>query len=205
MLPEHRETNGETEEPMNDMQLQPVYLRALEEDDVERTHRWHNDADLYASLVAPFRCVSRQAELDWIRAKIAYSKTEVSLAICRAEDDVHIGNAYLTSIDWISRNGQLGIFIGDAGEQSRGYGSSAVQQLLHHAFMDLGLYRVYLDVISDNARAIRVYEKCGFVTEGRLRGHLFKQGEFKDVVMMGITADEWESAAAVPRGDDGRD
>ena len=39
-----------------------VYLRALTMNDIERTHRWHNDADLYESLVGNFRHVSIEAE-----------------------------------------------------------------------------------------------------------------------------------------------
>jgi RimJ/RimL family protein N-acetyltransferase len=166
--------------------VEDVYLRALEPSDVDRTRKWHNDPGLYDLLVSPFRYVSHAAEGQWLHSKAAYSQTEVQLAICLKEGDQHIGNINLTDIDWVSRHGCLGIFIGEAEHQSKGYGQQAVHLMLRHAFRDLGLNRVYLTVLDDNPRAIRVYEKCGFVIEGRLRQHAYKRGQFRDLILMGI-------------------
>lgn len=167
-----------------------VYLRALEPADAERTSKWHNDPSLYDTLVSPFRYVSRAAEEEWLRRKTAYSQTEIPLAICLREGDRHIGNIHLTDIDWISRHACFGIFIGEAQHQSRGYGQQATRLMLGHAFHDLGLRRVYLTVLDDNPRAIRVYEKCGFTVEGRLRQHVYKRGQFRDLIFMGICAND---------------
>jgi RimJ/RimL family protein N-acetyltransferase len=166
--------------------MDDVYLRALEVADLERTWKWHNDPRLYDTLVSPFRYVSQAAEEVWIRTKVAYSRTEVQLAICLKEGDRHIGNIHLTDIDWVARHGSLGLFIGETEDRSKGYGQQAVRLMLRHAFADLGLYRVYLTVLDDNPQAIRVYEKCGFVVEGRLRQHAYKRGQFRDLILMGI-------------------
>lgn len=96
----------------------------------------------------------------------------------------------MTDIDWVSRHGYLGIFIGETEHQSKGHGRQAVRLMLRHAFRDLGLHRVYLTVLEDNPRALRVYEKCGFVVEGRLRQHAYKRGQFRDLILMGICADD---------------
>ena len=61
---------------------------------------------------------------------------------------------------------------------------------------DLGLRRLYLTVLEDNHRAIRAYEKCGFVAEGRLRKHAYKRGEFRDLIFMGICAGDPGSECA---------
>jgi RimJ/RimL family protein N-acetyltransferase len=114
------------------------------------------------------------------------SPQQVNLAICLAKQAQHIGNIYLRDIDWIARNAELHIFIGDAQQRNKGYGRVAVQQLIDYAFRDLGLYRVYLFVLADNQAAIRTYAACGLQHEGVLRGHAFKQGAFKDVSVMGI-------------------
>jgi diamine N-acetyltransferase len=86
----------------------------------------------------------------------------------------------------------VGIFIGETQHQSQGYGQQALRLILRHAFHDLGLHRLYLTVLDDNARAIRVYEKCGFRVEGRLRQHAYKRGQFRDLVLMGICAGDPE-------------
>lgn len=168
--------------------MEDVYLRALEPSDVDRTRMWHNDPRLYDTLVSPFRYVSQAAEGEWLHSKTAYSQTEIQLAICLKEGERHIGNIHLTDIDWVARHGYLGIFIGETQYQSKGYGQQALRLMLRHAFTDLGLHRVYLTVLDDNPRAIRAYEKCGFVIEGRLRQHAYKRGQFRDLILMGICA-----------------
>lgn len=168
-----------------------IYLRALEATDVERCLAWHNDRNLYNTLVGPFRFVSRQAEQAWIEKRAAYSSTEISLAICVKASHQHIGNAYLREIDWISRNSQLGIFIGDQNARSKGYGQSAIRQLLSYAFFDLGLIKVYVHVLADNEEAIHVYQRCGFQVEGRLKNHIFKKGGWKDLIAMGVCSEDY--------------
>jgi diamine N-acetyltransferase len=179
----------EVNEPVAD-----VYLRALELSDLERTRKWHNDAGLYEMLVTPFRYVSGAAEEEWLRGKVAYSQTEMQLAICLKKGDQHIGNIHLRHIDWVSRHAEVGMFIGEAQYWSKGYGQQALRLLLRHAFGDLGLQRLYLTVLEDNQRAIRAYEKCGFVVEGRLRRQAYKRGQFRDLIFMGAIADEAGSA-----------
>lgn len=48
-----------------------------------------------------------------------------------------------------------------------------------------------------NPRAIRSYEKAGFVVEGRARQFLNRDGRRWDLIYMGILREEWEKA----RGD----
>lgn len=170
---------------------EPIYLRALEAADVGRCLAWHNDRDLYKTLVGPFRFVSPQAEQAWIERRSAFSQSELSLAICICGSDKHVGNIYLREIDWISRNAQLGVFIGATDEKSKGYGQSAIRQLLSYAFCDLGLKKIYVHVLADNAEAIRAYEKCGFRVEGQLKNHAFKKGEWKDLIVMGVCSEDF--------------
>lgn len=165
-----------------------VYLRALDLNDLERTLKWHNDRDLYRSLVGTFRYVSRSAEEEWLRKLLAYSSTQLGLAICLAETSQHIGNIYLKDIDWVVRQATLDVLIGEIGQRGKGYGQAAMRSLIGHAFEDLSLLRLHLTVLEDNVAAIKLYEKCGFVVEGRFRRHAFKNGQFKDVLAMGLCA-----------------
>lgn len=171
---------------------EPIYLRALEMSDLERCHAWHNDGSLFEMLGGTFRFVSTQAETAWLDRKTSYaaSSDEVNLAMCDKETDKHVGNIYLRHINWVSRHAELSIFIGDREERSKGYGQSAVRQLLAHAFGDLGLRKVYLTVLSDNGAAIHIYKKCGFTIEGTLKNHEFKQGQWKSLTVMAVCVDE---------------
>ena len=57
--------------------------------------------------------------------------------------------------------------------------------------MRRNLRRVHLEAIASNTGAIRVYEKAGFVHEGRQREHAWVRGAYEDVVRMGILRSEW--------------
>ena len=161
-----------------------AYLRALEEGDLERTHKWHNDPNLYRTLGTAFSFVSHHAEKLWLEERCRYSEKDVNLAICITESHEHIGNIYLRSIDWIARTAEVHVFIGESEKRSLGYGSSALRQMLSHAFDTLNLRRVCLRVLSDNGRAVRLYQKLGFAVEGQLKAHVFKDGAYKDIVLM---------------------
>jgi RimJ/RimL family protein N-acetyltransferase len=173
--------------------MELVYFRALELDDLDRTFKWHNDQDLYRTLGGSFRYTSRATEEEWLRKMAAFSNQEVNLAVCLTETSQHIGNIYLRNINWTARNGEVHLFIGEVGDRSKGCGQAAMRLIARHAFQQLGLLRLYGFIIGDNHPSIRMLEKCGWVVEGTLRKHTFKDGHFKDVLVMGICASDLQS------------
>ena len=54
------------------------------------------------------------------------------------------------------------------------------------------LRRVCLEVHSANERGTRAYRSCGFVEEGRMRGHVWLGGRYVDNVIMGVLREERE-------------
>jgi RimJ/RimL family protein N-acetyltransferase len=55
----------------------------------------------------------------------------------------------------------------------------------------MNLQRIELTVLEDNSRAKHVYEKNGFVYEGRKRNAVFKDGKFVDMLMYSILRNEY--------------
>ncbi len=105
-------------------------------------------------------------------------------------DGRFIGHLRLHRINWQDRNAALAIGIFDRRFWSHGYGSEAIRLLLGYAFDTLSLHRVGLRVLEYNARAIRAYEKCGFVREGIERESKQVDGRWYSDVMMSILASE---------------
>lgn len=77
--------------------------------------------------------------------------------------------------------------------RGKGYGPEAISWLLDWSFLSAGLHRVELTVFECNERARKAYEKLGFVTEGRRRHCLWKEGRWWDAILMGMLSDEWEA------------
>ena len=103
-----------------------------------------------------------------------------------------IGSVELDGIRWSSGDCFVGIGIGEREYWGNGYGTDAMRVILRYAFAELNLHRVSLDVFEYNPRAIRSYEKAGFVFEGRLRQWMRRDGRRWDFVYMGILREEWE-------------
>jgi len=175
-----------------------VFLRSLEQDDLQNVYRWHNDSALYETLTSPFHPVSRQTVGDWIARKSQYSEREVNFAICLRGNSDHIGNIYLRDIDYINRTGFLGAFIGDAEHRGKGYASQALLLVVKYAFEVLGLNRLFMYVLCDNPAAVRHLQKCGFSIEGQMRQHVFKNGTFKDVHVMGMCRSDYAKSKGDP-------
>jgi RimJ/RimL family protein N-acetyltransferase len=76
--------------------------------------------------------------------------------------------------------------------QSRGYGSEAIKWALDYAFRRAGLHRVKVRAFSWNEGALRLYKKLGFVVEGRERESVWHEGQWWDVVTLGMLKGEWQ-------------
>jgi RimJ/RimL family protein N-acetyltransferase len=113
----------------------------------------------------------------------------VNLVIAHRETLDYMGQINLLSIDQTARRAELAVVLAPECA-NKGYGQEAVRLLLAFGFEQLNLHRVFLKVYADNARAIHVYEKLGFQTEGRLRDELFRDGAYRDVLVMGLLAGE---------------
>lgn len=106
-------------------------------------------------------------------------------------DDKLLGFVYLGVTNWIDRDAWVAIGIGDRESWGKGYGTDAMRVALRYAFDELHLHRVTLSVFGNNVRAMRSYEKVGFKREGRVRESMRRDGEFIDIVHMGVLRAEW--------------
>ena len=68
--------------------------------------------------------------------------------------------------------------------QGSGVGTAMMQALCEYADRWMGVLRLELNVYADNARAIALYRKFGFVTEGLLRGYAMRDGRYADSLVM---------------------
>lgn len=183
-----------------------VRLRAYERSDLEAVMKWINDEDVTTFLGGPtFRLpVSSVAEARYVEGNTDPASPNKVLVIETLANPRYIGATDLHAIDWYNRHAEVGIVIGDKSCWGKGYGSDAMGLMLRLAFERLNLNRVSLRVFDFNARAIRSYEKCGFVREGVLRQDRFWSGHYCDTIVMGILASEYrklsDRAATERRG-----
>lgn len=173
---------------------QKVTLRATAREDLERLWEFHNDIDVELAgggdPPMPQSFARLQAEFDSQAGK--GGRDGMSFAI--EADGKCIGECGLYQVDDTAHTCELGIGIGDKAYWGKGYGREALQLLLNYAFRLRNFRRVYLRVNATNQRAIHAYRACGFVEEGRLRAHVWSNGEYIDLVYMGVLRSEWDAS-----------
>lgn len=165
------------------VQSERINLRPLQKKDTDHLYDWITDRELLI-YNAPYFPVSQSDHENWVEKMMTKRSDLVIFVIETFEKQKTIGSCQLFNINWVHRNAELQIRIGDHVYQSKGYGSEAVDLLCEFGFKDLNLHRIHLQVFADNSRAIKAYEKCGFSHEGTQLEAVFVDGQWKDVCSM---------------------
>ena len=131
-----------------------------------------NDMENVGKLIGSTRTFTEEEETEWIRRKLE-NKFRIFSMIDKATGEF-IGNIEIMDVEGDAASGELGICI-TAKQQDRGFGSEAIPAMVKYAAKEYGLKRLMLRVFPDNARAIRVYEKCGFKEYDRAPDDIFME------------------------------
>ena len=83
----------------------------------------------------------------------------------------------------------LGMFV-DENHAGKGVGSALIAFALRYSFQWLGAVIIELEVFTDNRTAIGLYKKFGFREEGIRTKSALKNGQYVDVLMMGLEVQE---------------
>ena len=172
-----------------------IYFRPIELEDEPMLRQWINDPDNWTYLChrPPLNACR---ERDWIEQQ-GKSPTDYCFGVVTEAESRLIGTVGLHGIDPICHKTSLGICIGDTDRQNKGYGTAAVSLAVRFGFEELNLNRIGLHVFSGNERAVRAYEKAGFVREGCLRQGYFRKGRFEDVYVYSILREEYDARHAI--------
>ena len=111
-------------------------------------------------------------------------------AVVRAEDGVFLGEAVLNEVDLENESVNYRVWLAGPQVLGQGYGTEITQLVVDYALGTCGLHRVSLGVYDFNPRAQRVYERCGFSHEGRLRHALRWEGQWHDELLMAILSSD---------------
>lgn len=166
-------------------------LRRLKEKDATGMLEWMHDPEFQKN----FQIDMINRRMEDIIEFINQSQTDriegqsIHYAIVDEEDE-YLGTISLKDIDLLARKAEYAISLRKMA-QGKGIATEATRELLRIAFDKLGLERVYLNVLSENINAIRLYEKCGFVYEGAFRNHLFLKGEYRTLKWYSILKNEY--------------
>ncbi|MEG3191923.1 spermidine N1-acetyltransferase [Lysobacter sp. D1-1-M9] len=164
--------------------LPPVQLRPLERSDLHFVHLLNNNRAVMGYwFEEPYESF---VELEELYRKHIHDQSERRFIIESAEhghEHQRVGLVELVEIDHLHRRAEFLIMVSPE-QQGRGFATAATHSAINYAFRVLNLYKLYLLVDVDNARAIRIYEGAGFKREGVLVDEYFSDGRYRSVVRM---------------------
>lgn len=171
--------------------MNKIKLRALTATDIAKTLAWHNQediSDLYSGHPFP---VNIEMETKWYE-KILTSNFPITIfGIEIIESKNLIGITVLRDINMIYRSAAFAFYIGDQSERGKGYSKEALIFTLQFAFLKLGLQRIYVKILEENIKTIKIHEQVGFKKEGTSRRSVFKNGCYKNEQYMAILKEEF--------------
>ncbi|AXX93545.1 GNAT family N-acetyltransferase [Malaciobacter molluscorum LMG 25693] len=163
-----------------------IYLRALCLEDAETNYvNWLNDKEV-CKFNAHHRFVNTKEKTIEYISRINSSKDCLVLAICCKEDNIHIGNVSIQSINYIDSNAEFAIVMGETNYQGKGFAYEASKLIINHAFNSLNLHRIYCGTSSENISMQKLAIKLGMKEEGTLKQAIFKNGQYIDIKLYGI-------------------
>lgn len=168
-----------------------VRLRGVEPEDWEQFHGFDQDSASVrsADMLHPPRSEAGTREWAEESATKKVSGDEFGLAIENLDGDL-VGHLSTSNADPRAGRFSYGIAIGRAFHR-RGYASDAAVLLMRYMFGERRYHKVEADIYAYNEASLALHERLGFQREGVLRDHEFFAGRYVNVVIMGMTADEF--------------
>jgi len=169
-----------------------VILRRHRTENLRAFIKWYSDPEVARLTRYQQTPLSHEEVQRFFYARVMGSDF-LAMAIHDRDTDRLIGTCAFSQLDGDNGSTLFHITIGEHDAWGHGYGTEATALMVEHAFARLGLHRVALSVFEFNARAIRAYQKVGFVEEGRARQAILRDGRYWDEIHMSILAPEWEA------------
>ncbi len=164
--------------PLTRIDLTPVYLQ------------WLNDAEV-TKYNSHATFPNTQEKMEAYYNSLQDNNMNVVLGIIDRESAKHIGNVALQQINWISKNAEFAILLGDKAFWGKGMGEEAARLIVSYGFERLNLHRIYCGTIKGNMGMKKLAKKLCMTEEGRRREAIFKNGEYFDIIEYGVLRKEF--------------
>ncbi|PLW74540.1 GNAT family N-acetyltransferase [Streptomyces sp. SCUT-3] len=170
-----------------------VRLRPMGLPDAEALWRWNHDPDVMRWMEDGYAQPLSQVEKRLAeRPRNTYGDVLLGIEVLAGEKLV--GLVRLHGAEPETGCSEIDIYIGEKEYWGRGIATDAMRTACRYGFEKMRLHRITLTVVTENHAARRVYEKVGFVEEGRLRQVFRRDGRWHDMFVMGLLEGELRGA-----------
>ena len=161
-----------------------VYIRPITEEDTDLIIAWRNSDAVrpYFIYQKPF---TREGHREWLETMIGTGRA-YQFIVCTIEEDKPIGCTYLRDYDRENKKIEYGVFLGSDDVKGKGIGTEILRLTLRFAFDKLHVHKVFARAFADNRASIGSFLKGGFAKEAYLKDEVYVNGQYRDIVLLGI-------------------
>ena len=103
-----------------------------------------------------------------------------------------IGSIGFNHINWVSRNANIFVNIGELEYWGKGIAGEASKLMINYGFTELNLHKIIAGAFTPNKRSLRAAEKLGFEKEGVLKEEMYVDGQYHDTHMFALFKRDWK-------------
>lgn len=166
-----------------------IRLRPMELTDKDMVRHWRNLDEVSRYMYTDHQITPEEHE-KWLESTLR-DPSKLYWIIGYEGADVGVANLY--DVDPRNRRCCWAFYIADPNMRGRAIGGFVEYAVLEHVFENLKLHKLCCEVLAPNRTVLALHEKFGFVQEGYFGEHIFKGGQFVDVVCLAMTRRQWES------------
>lgn len=165
-----------------------VRLRPIREEELELVMNWRMHPDITRFMYTD-PVLTMEMQRKWYEES---KRDEHNIHFMIEVDGIPAGVMNITEIDRRNQRCSWGYYIAVKEKRSLQLALALEWNLYDYVFHVLGLHKLEGEIFAFNKGVIRMHQMCGSVIEGVRKQHILKNGEYYDVVEMGICREEWE-------------
>jgi diamine N-acetyltransferase len=159
-----------------------VRLRPWCETDIGKLTALRNDIKLQSQLLSRVRGSNSDQTRQWLQQRSSSSNSLI-LIVADKDSDVPLGYIQFVDIEPIDQIAKLGICLSSE-VQEKGIGYEVLLSAFNYLYNSWAVRKIILEVSEDNVRAIKCYEKIGFLQCGKYLKHKYIDGKWHDLIIM---------------------
>lgn len=160
-----------------------IYLRALEQKDLEFLYKLENNTNVWevSGTITPYSKDVLQLYLDNAHRDL-FDVKQLRLVICSKQHEA-LGLIDLFDFEPNHKRAGLGIIVLDEQQRNKGIGSEAISLLCTYVFEVLDLRQVYANILEENEVSIHLFKKLGFVQVGIKKDWIRTKDSYKNEIL----------------------
>jgi len=163
-------------------------FKKIKADDLEMVLKWRTMPEVTKYMYTDFE-PSMEKQKQWYD-RISHDTSRRDWII--RVDDEPVGVLSIVKIDPVNRRCEWAYYLGSPNVRGKGIGKNVELNVHEFVFGSLGLNKLCCEVLKSNDLVVKIHEKYGSVVEGNRRQQIYKNGEYLDIVEMGLLREDWE-------------